>query len=167
MGDARASDSKYLTFRLAAEEFGVAILKVREIIGLMDITAVPRAPQHVRGVINLRGKIIPVIDLRRKLGLPEAAASRENCVVTSMIENDGQGILVGLLVDAVSEVLTVDPADIDPVPALNDVKLPFVTGLAKGQGKVRILLDIDKVVGEETLESVLSLHEENAAALSA
>ena len=79
--------SKYLTFRLAEEEYGMDILKVREIIGLMDITAVPRAPKHVRGVVNLRGKIVPVLDLRRKFGLPEVELQRENCIITAMIDS--------------------------------------------------------------------------------
>jgi purine-binding chemotaxis protein CheW len=151
------NSGKVLTFRLAEEEYGMAILKVREIIGLMDITAVPRAPRHVRGVVNLRGKIVPVLDLRRKFGLPEVALRRENCIITAMIDGAEGGLLVGLLVDAVSEVLMVAPEDVEPVPALNDVKLPFVTGLAKAQGKVRILLDIDKVVGEEALDGLLEL----------
>jgi len=151
---------KHLTFKLAEEEYGMGILKVREIIGLMQITAVPRAPKHIRGVVNLRGKIVPVLDLRCKFGLPEAELKRENCIITAMIEANGESILVGLLVDSVSEVLMVEAADIEAVPALNDVKLPFVTGLAKTQGKVRILLDIDKVVQEESLEGLLNLEKE-------
>jgi purine-binding chemotaxis protein CheW len=160
MATATSQNGKHLTFRLADEEYGVGILKVREIIGLLDITAVPRAPRHIRGVINLRGKIVPVLDLRRKFGLPDAELRRENCIITAMIETGAEGILVGLLVDSVSEVLVVEPGDIEPVPALNDVKLPFVTGLAKTQGKVRILLDIDKVVQEENLTSLAELGKE-------
>ncbi len=157
------STGKYLTFKLAEEEYGVAILKVREIIGLMDITAVPRAPRHIRGVVNLRGKIVPVLDLRRKFGMPDVATRKENCIVTAMIANDGEDILVGLLVDSVSEVLLVSAEEIEPVPALHDVKLAFVVGLAKTQGKVRILLDIDKVVREESLEGLLELGQEMKA----
>ncbi len=155
---------KHLTFRLAEEEYGVGILKVREIIGLMQITAVPRAPKHIRGVVNLRGKIVPVLDLRRKFGLPEAELKRENCIITAMIEAGDENILVGLLVDSVSEVLLVEASEIEAVPALNDVKLPFITGLAKTQGKVRILLDIDKVVQEENLAGILELEKEMKAA---
>lgn len=154
------SGGKYLTFKLAEEEYGLAILKVREIIGLMDITAVPRAPHHIRGVVNLRGKIVPVLDLRRKFGLPDVELKRENCIVTAMIEGGHESILVGLLVDSVSEVLLVEDGAIEPVPALQDVKLPFVVGLAKSQDKVRILLDIDKVVHEENLEGLLALSSE-------
>jgi purine-binding chemotaxis protein CheW len=154
---------KYLTFRLGEEEYGMAILKVREIIGLMDITAVPRAPLHIRGVVNLRGKIVPVLDLRRKFGLPDAELRRENCIITAMIEAGADSLLVGLLVDSVSEVLRVAASEIEPVPALHDVQLPFVTGLAKGQGRVRILLDIDKVVREEGLDGLLVLGREISA----
>ena len=161
--DNTGNAGKYLTFKLADEEYGMAILKVREIIGLMDITAVPRAPQHIRGVVNLRGKIVPVLDLRRKFGLPDVELKRENCIVTAMIENGGEPILVGLLVDAVSEVLLVAAEEIEAVPALHDVKLPFVVGLAKSQGKVRILLDIDKVVQEEALDGLLQLGAEMKA----
>jgi purine-binding chemotaxis protein CheW len=155
---------KYLTFRLAGEEYGMAILKVREIIGLMDITAVPRAPEHIRGVVNLRGKIVPVLDLRKKFGLPAVELRKENCIITAMVEGGQGAILVGLLVDSVSEVLSVQGAEIEPVPALHDVKLPFVLGLAKGQGRVRILLDIEKVVQEESLEGVLELSGQAPAA---
>ena len=154
---------KYLAFRLGDEEYGIAILKVREIIGLMDITAVPRAPRHIRGVVNLRGKIVPVMDLRRKFGLPDAERSKENCIITAMIEGQDGALLVGLLVDSVSEVLRVAPEDIEAVPDLNGVKLPFLVGLAKSQGKVRILLDIDKVVQEESLDGLLDLSKEVTA----
>jgi len=166
METATSVGGKYLTFKLADEEYGMAILKVREIIGLMDITAVPRAPAHVRGVVNLRGKIVPVLDLRRKFGLPDVELRRENCIVTALLEEAGkEGLLVGLLVDSVSEVLMVQEAEVEPVPALNDVQLPFVLGLAKGQGKVRILLDIDKVVREESLAGVLELSGQAPAAV--
>jgi purine-binding chemotaxis protein CheW len=159
------NSAKYLTFQLGGEEYGMAILKVREIIGLMTITSVPRAPRHVRGVVNLRGKIIPVLDLRRKFGLPEVELARENCIITAMIGTEsGEGLLVGLLVDAVSEVLQVDGTEIEPVPALKDVSLGFVLGLAKSQGKVRILLDIDRVVNEEALEGLAELGQAVAGA---
>jgi purine-binding chemotaxis protein CheW len=163
MATATTQAGKHLTFKLADEEYGMGILKVREIIGLLDITAVPRAPRHIRGVVNLRGKIVPVLDLRRKFGLPDIELRRENCIITAMIDSggsNGEGILVGLLVDSVSEVLVVEPNDIEAVPALNDVKLPFVTGLAKTQGKVRILLDIDKVVQEENLAGIAQLSQD-------
>lgn len=163
MEPSKASAGKYLTFKLGDEEYGVAILKVREIIGLMDITAVPRAPHHIRGVVNLRGKIVPVLDLRRKFGLPDVELKKENCIVTAMIDTGNDAILVGLLVDSVSEVLLVQDDQIEPVPSLQDVKLPFVVGLAKSQDRVRILLDIDKVVHEENLDGLLALSDELAS----
>jgi purine-binding chemotaxis protein CheW len=141
------ADSKYLTFKLALETYGIEILKVREIIGLMDITAVPKTASHIRGVINLRGKIVPVLDMRDKFGLPQAELRRENCIITVMAQGSEGSLLIGILVDAVSEVMSVDSAQVDPVPALgDDMRLDFVLGLAKTQGKVTILLDIDKVV---------------------
>lgn len=151
-------EGKCLTFRLGREEYGVEILKVREIVGLMDITAVPRTSAHVRGVVNLRGKIIPVVDLRRKLGLPEIAASRENCIII-VIVHSGQGeVLVGLLVDAVNEVLWIGEGEVDPLPDIGDGEaLEFVRGLAKVRGRVVILLDIDKVVRQQELKGLEQL----------
>ena len=151
-------EGKCLTFRLGKEEYGVEILKVREIVGLLDITAVPRTSAHVRGVVNLRGKIIPVVDLRRKLGLPDAAASRENCIIIVIVRG-GQGeVLVGLLVDAVNEVLWVGEGEVDDLPDIGDSQaLEFVRGLAKVRGRVVILLDIDKVVHQQDLKGLEQL----------
>ena len=153
-------EGKCLTFRLGSEEYGVEILKVREIVGLMDITAVPRTSTHVRGVVNLRGKIIPVVDLRRKLGLPEVAASRENCIIIVIVRG-GQGeVLVGLLVDAVNEVLWVGEGEVDDLPDIGDSHaLEFVRGLAKVRGRVVILLDIDKVVRQQELRGLEQLEQ--------
>ena len=148
-------EGKCLTFRLGREEYGVEILKVREIVGLMDITAVPKTSAHVKGVVNLRGKIIPVVDLRGKLGLPEAAASRENCIIIVIVRS-GQGeALVGLLVDAVNEVLWIGEGEVDSLPDIGDQgALDFVRGLAKVRGRVVILLDIDKVVHQQDLKGL-------------
>jgi purine-binding chemotaxis protein CheW len=148
-------EGKYLTFRLGREEYGVEILKVREIVGLMDITAVPRTSAHVRGVVNLRGKIIPVVDLRRKLGLPETASSRENCIIIVIVQSGHGEVLVGLLVDAVNEVLWVGEGEVDPLPDIGDQEaLDFVRGLAKVRGRVVILLDIDRVVRQQDLKGL-------------
>jgi purine-binding chemotaxis protein CheW len=151
-------EGKCLTFRLGREEYGVEILKVREIVGLLDITAVPKTSAHVKGVVNLRGKIIPVVDLRRKLGLPEIAASRENCIII-VIVHSGQGeVLVGLLVDAVNEVLWIGEGEVDDLPDIGDEgALDFVRGLAKVRGRVVILLDIDKVVRHQDLQGIEQL----------
>lgn len=155
---AAKAESKFLTFRLANETYGIEILKVREIIGLMEITAVPKTASHIRGVINLRGKIVPVLDMRDKFGLPQVELKRENCIITVMAEGPEGQLLVGTLVDSVSEVMQVAAAEIDAVPALgSDMRLDFVMGLAKTQGKVTILLDIDKVIQAQDLSELQEL----------
>jgi purine-binding chemotaxis protein CheW len=160
---ANKTESKYLSFQLGAETYAIEILKVREIIGLLEITAVPKTAAHIRGVVNLRGKIVPVLDMRAKFGLPPAPARRENCIITVMAEGSQGALLVGILVDSVSEVMRVAQQDLEAVPALgDDMRLDFVLGLAKAQGKVCILLDIDKVIqaqdvaGLQELESALA-----------
>src|SRR5436305_8067425 len=101
--DARAG--KYLTFQLVNEEFGIRVLKVREIMGVQEITAVPQTPSHVKGVINLRGKVIPVVDLRLKFGLPQAEYNQRTCIIVVQVQGDSGPILMGVVVDGVSEVL--------------------------------------------------------------
>jgi purine-binding chemotaxis protein CheW len=156
------AESKVLTFRLGGESYGIEILKVREIIGLMEITAVPRSAAHIRGVINLRGKIVPVIDMRQKFGLPPAELKRENCIITVMAGAGQAALLTGILVDSVSEVIQLQAGQVEALPALGeDLKLDFVTGLAKLQSKVVILLDIDKTIQAGDLAGLkeLSSHE--------
>lgn len=138
---------KYLTFSLAGEEYGLAILRVREIIGLMDITAIPQAPPEVKGVINLRGKVIPVIDLRLKFGLPAAEYTDQTCIIVTDV-----GFLVGVIVDTVQEVLDIDSGQIDPPPPLGAaVNTSFVLGMGKVRDDVKILLDIEEVLGARAL----------------
>jgi len=138
---------KYLTFQLAGEEYGLEILKVKEIIGIMDITALPRTPDYVKGVINLRGKVIPVIDLRLRFGFPEAEHTEKTCIVVVEIIEDNANIQVGIVVDAVSEVLNVTVEDIEDTPKFG-VKLDteFILGMAKSKDRVRTLLEIDNVL---------------------
>jgi purine-binding chemotaxis protein CheW len=134
---------KYLTFVLAEEEYGLEILKVREIIGMMDITAVPRTPDFVKGVINLRGKVIPVVDLRLKFGMSEVERTEETCVI---VVNVGD-VEMGIIVDKVSEVLDIVAEDIEDSPAFGaDVDTNFILGMGKSNDRVTILLDIDKVL---------------------
>jgi purine-binding chemotaxis protein CheW len=141
---------KYLTFFLAAEEYGVEILKVQEIIGMLPITRVPRAPHFVRGVVNLRGKVIPIIDLRLKFGM-EAAESAESCMVVVQV----QGMQLGVVVDRVSEVRAIAENDIADPPSFGaEVDTEYLLGLAKGAGRVALLLDIDRVL---TTSEVLDL----------
>lgn len=154
----KRTEGKYLTFRLGREEYGIEILKVREIVAMMDITAVPLTAQHVRGVVNLRGKIIPVVDMRKKFGLPDAMASRETCIITTMLEGKEGQVLTGLLVDGVNEVVQVTQKDVEPVPALgDDMKLDFVTGLSKAKGRVIVLLDMDKAMQGQVLKDLQQL----------
>jgi purine-binding chemotaxis protein CheW len=152
------SGSTQLSFKLMDETYAIEILKVREIIGLLEITAVPRTASHIRGVVNLRGKIVPVLDMRAKFGLPPAEARRENCIITVMAEGGKGGLLVGILVDSVSEVLRISADQLEPLPSLgHDMDLDFVRGLAKTQGKVTILLDIDKVIQTQDLGGLQAL----------
>jgi purine-binding chemotaxis protein CheW len=142
----REKAGKYLTFVLAEEEYGVEILKVREIIGMMDITAVPRTPEHVKGVINLRGKVIPVVDLRLKFNMPEAEHTDETCIIVVNVGN----IEMGVLVDQVSEVLDIDAQDIEDPPSFgNEVRTDFIRGIGKAANKVTLLLDISMVLKQE------------------
>ena len=155
---AASQGGKYLTFSLAAEEYGLEILKVREIIGIMDITCIPQMPIYVKGVINLRGKVIPVIDLRLKFGLPAAEYTEQTCVVVVDV-----GTLVGVIVDTVQEVLDIDASQIDPPPPLGAaVDTSFILGMGKVKDDVKILLDIDKVLSSE--ESAATLQEAVSAA---
>jgi purine-binding chemotaxis protein CheW len=143
----RQRAGKYLTFKLGAEEYGLEILKVREIICLMSITAVPRTPSYVRGVINLRGKVISVLDLRQKFGMDSAADTDESCIIVVDVASSGDSILMGLLVDAVSEVLDIGAEEIQDAPEFGaQINTDFILGIGKVKGAVKLLLDIDRVI---------------------
>jgi len=150
---------KYLTFLIGKEEFGVGVLKVREIMGIQDITAVPQTPAYLKGVINLRGKVIPVIDLRLKFGLPTIEYTKRTCIIVVQVKGASAPLLMGIVVDEVSEVLTLVPADIEDTPDFgSDVGTHYILGMAKVKGKVKILLDINKVLTSQEihgLEAVL------------
>ncbi len=140
---------KYLTFHLDKEEFGIQVLKVREIMGVQDITVVPQTPDFVRGVINLRGKVIPVVDLRLKFGLAEKEYTQRTCIIVVNVEAGELSLLMGIIVDGVSEVLTLAPADIEDTPDFgNGVETPYLLGMAKVKDRVKILLDIDQVLND-------------------
>ena len=133
---------KYLTFFLAGEEYGLEILKVSEIIGLQPITRVPRMPEFVRGVINLRGKVIPITDLRMKFGMG-AEDSEDSCIIVVQM----RGIQTGIVVDRVSEVVAISEADIEDAPSFGaGIRTEFLLGIGKAGGRVKLLLDIDKVL---------------------
>ena len=138
---------KYLTFALGGEEYGLPVLKVREIIKAMDITHVPQVPGHVRGVINLRGRVIPVIDLRLKFGFMAQENTDHTCIIVVDVVHLG---MIGVVVDSVSEVLNVSASDIDQAPDFGDhVTTDYILGLAKVKNTVKILLDLDCVLGAE------------------
>ena len=140
-------EGKYLTFALANEEYGLEILKVREIFGYMDITAVPQTPAHVKGVINLRGQVIPVIDLRAKFGMETTEVTEETCIIVVETTRDGRNISTGIVVDHVSEVLDIAGEDIEATPQFgSSVNTDFILGMGKIGDSVKILLDIDKVL---------------------
>jgi len=145
-------EGKYLTFSLAGEEYGIGILKVKEIIGLMAITTIPRMPPYVKGVINLRGKVIPVIDLRLKFAMAEADYTERTCIIVVEIAGGNGRLLIGIIVDSVSEVLNIKGADIEDTPAFGaSLDTEYILGMAKIGGSVKILLEIDRVLGSEEL----------------
>lgn len=146
-------EGKYLTFSLAGEEYGIGILKVKEIIGMMPITTVPRTPPFVKGVINLRGKVIPVVDLRLKFEMEEMGYSERTCIIVVEITGQGGSVLIGIVVDAVSEVLNIKGTDIEETPAFGaKLDTEYILGMAKMNGGVKILLDIDRVLRSEEKE---------------
>jgi len=148
--DGRAG--KYLTFQLANEEFGIRVLKVREIMGLQEITAVPQTPSHIKGVINLRGKVVPVIDLRLKFGISAAEYTQRTCIIVTQVQGESGAILMGIVVDGVSEVLNLTGAEIEDTPDFGEqITGQYLLGMAKVKGKVKILLDIDKVLSSQEL----------------
>ncbi|MCP4704816.1 MAG: chemotaxis protein CheW [candidate division Zixibacteria bacterium] len=138
---------KYLTFRLDNEEYGLEILKVREIIGLMDITSVPKTPEYVRGIINLRGSVIPVLDLKKKFDMGAIEDTEETCVIVVEVTLAENKVMMGIIVDAVSEVLEIKENEIENAPAFGtNVNTQFILGIGKVKDEVKILLDIDEVL---------------------
>jgi purine-binding chemotaxis protein CheW len=152
---------KYLTFHLANEEFGIRVLKVREIMGVQEITAVPQTPRHVKGVINLRGKVVPVIDLRLKFGLPDVEYTQRTCIIVVQIGGDRANTTpMGVVVDGVSEVLNLSAQEIEDTPDFGEeIGGDYLLGMAKVKGKVKILLDIDQILSTQDLQKLSSIFE--------
>ncbi len=145
-------EGKYLTFHLAEEEFGIGILKVKEIIGMMPFTPIPRTPEFVKGVINLRGKVIPVIDLRLKFGMDSIPYDDRTCIVVAQVRAVEGTTSIGIVVDAVNEVANVKAEDVEPTPSFGiSLDTAYILGMAKSGEAVRILLDIDRVLGEDDM----------------
>jgi purine-binding chemotaxis protein CheW len=154
---------KFLTFFLAGEEYGIEILKVHEIIGLLPITRVPQTRKFMRGVINLRGKVIPIFDARLKFGMPAIEGTNETCIIVVHI----RGVEVGVIVDRVSEVVDIPEGEVEPPPSFGaGYNTEYILGIGKTQGRVKILLNIDRMLltGETSqFEDVNSLTEKIAS----
>jgi purine-binding chemotaxis protein CheW len=141
---------KYLTFIMGGNAYGIPILKVREIIRLIDITPIPRMPEYVRGVINLRGKIVPVIDLRMKFGLPNTATTNRSCIIVTYVAMADATKLMGLIVDALEEVYQIAAEDMEPAPDFGKgASASYIQNMAKTKGKLKALLNIDLIVQED------------------
>ena len=152
MGD---KEGKYLTFMLADEEYGISILKIKEIIGVMPITTVPQTPKFVKGVINLRGKVIPVITLRKKFGMEDTEYTEKTCIVVVEIKSSEEVILIGIVVDTVSEVLNIKGEDIEATPTFGTkLNTDYILGMAKIEGAVKILLDIDRILSTDEITAI-------------
>jgi purine-binding chemotaxis protein CheW len=146
---------KYLTFTLAKEEYGIGILKIKEIIGMMPITSVPQTPKFVKGVINLRGKVIPVVDLRLRFGMESIDYTERTCIIVVEIERQSGTVMIGIVVDSVSEVLYVKGEDIEDTPTFGTkLNTEYILGMAKLEGGVKILLEIDKVLSAEEIAAL-------------
>jgi purine-binding chemotaxis protein CheW len=145
--ETKTKADKYLTFALGKEEFGLEILKVREIIGYMPITAVPRMPNYVKGIINLRGQVIPVVNLRCRFEMENMDITDQTCIIVVDIHHEGRSFNAGLIVDRVQEVLDIGQDNIDDAPQFgNDVNTDFILGIGKADSSIKILLDIDRVL---------------------
>ena len=148
-------EGKYLTFTLAEEEYGIGILKIKEIIGMMPITSVPQTPEFVKGVINLRGKVIPVLDLRLRFGMNSIDYTERTCIIVVEIEGQTGTVLIGVVVDSVSEVLNIKGEDIEDTPTFGtSLNTDYILGMAKIGGNVKILLNIDRVLSTQEVTAL-------------
>ena len=157
-GDLQKSSGKHLTFNLKNESYGIDVLKVREIIRQTSITTVPQMPDYVRGVINLRGKIIPVIDLRLRFGFTDVKDTEKTCIIVVQVKmHDGKNTQMGLVVDGVEEVVNLAPGDIEGTPDFGGkISTDYIIGMAKVKGTVKTLLNIDRVVGAAVMQDIES-----------
>jgi purine-binding chemotaxis protein CheW len=155
---AKSRAGKYLVFELDKEEFGVQVVMVREIMGVQSITSIPRTPPHIKGIINLRGKVVPIVDLRLKFDLPPLEYSQRTCIIVMQLAGESDSILMGIIVDGVAEVLNVTDDEIEDAPAFGaEVDTSYLLGIAKINGKVKMLLDIDQVVSCHNLQRISNL----------
>ncbi|MBI9016972.1 MAG: purine-binding chemotaxis protein CheW [Phycisphaerae bacterium] len=153
---------KYLTFALGKEEYGLQILKVKEIIGYQDITSVPQTPPEIKGVINLRGKVIPIVDLRTRFSMEEVNITEQTCIIVIEIEQNDNTLATGIVVDNVSEVLDITAEEIEPAPEFgSSLETNFILGMGKVGGKVKILLDIEKALIDQNLMNITDIYEDD------
>jgi purine-binding chemotaxis protein CheW len=148
-------EGKYLTFTLANEDYGIEIAKIKEIIGMMRITQLPQTPDFVKGVINLRGKVIPLIDLRRKFGMQAMEYNDRTCIIVVEMAGHTGTVQIGIVVDSVSEVLNIKGEQIEDTPSFGaKLKTDYILGMAKMEGGVKILLNIDRVLSQDDMEAL-------------
>jgi purine-binding chemotaxis protein CheW len=152
--------AQYLGFYIAEEEYAIGILRVKEILEYDTITRVPGTPPSVRGVINLRGSVVPVVDLALKLGLPESPITKRTCIVVVEVDLDGERTVMGVMADAVSQVMDFGPGDIEPPPAFGTrVHMDHLLGMGKAGKKFILLLDIDRILSVNELMEITKLQE--------
>lgn len=150
------NEQKLLTFSLGSEDYGVSILKVKEIIGMLDITPVPRTQSFIKGVINLRGRIIPVMDLRIKFGMEEKPYNERTCIIVMEVNVNDNTKMLGIVVDMVSEVISISTEEIEPPPEYGTSKEPhFILGIGKIKEKVVIILDINEIFINDEIINML------------
>jgi len=156
-----ANQIQYLTFHVAGDEYAISILRVREIIEYDTVTRVPRTPEFMRGVINLRGSIVPVIDLAAKFGLPETSVTSRTCIIIVEVNLDGDELLIGIMTDDVSQVLDLLPSEIEPAPSFGlQIRVDYLLGIGKVDKKFVLILDIDRVLSTSQLLATTSVSAE-------
>lgn len=155
---------QYLTFKLEGEIFALDVVKVREILDYTTITKVPQTPEFMKGVINLRGSVVPVVDMRLKFNMPSQERTVDTCIIVVEIRIDEEATVLGALVDSVQEVFELEPAQIEPAPRIGTkLRTEFILGMGKREEQFVIILDIDKVFSTEELDLVHSMKDEAAA----
>lgn len=156
--------TQYLTFKLDEEVFALDIEKVREVLDYTTITRVPRTPEFMRGVINLRGSVVPVVDLRLKLGMAKTEKTVNTCIIITEVTVDDETVILGALADSVQEVMDLEPDSIEPAPKIGTkLRTEFIRGMGKQGGQFVIILDIDRVFSADELELVKSERIETGA----
>lgn len=159
---------QYVCFSLAEELFAIEVTRAREILDMVPITKVPQTPAYLLGVINLRGQVVPVVDMRRKLGMPEGTLTKDSCIIVLEASFEGEVVIVGALADQVEEVLELGSHQIEPAPRLGSrLRTDFIRGIGNVNEQFLIILDIDRVFSSEEIALVSDLNRDEAAAVGA